>query len=130
MTTRSQDNTRKQREFPGFITFHTTSDTDPTSFTSANKSQIWRDAMAKELNALATNQTWTLVPPPTNQRIIGCKWVFKTKRNPDGSVERYKARLVAKGFHQEPGVDFEETYSPVIRATTIRVILSIVVSSN
>jgi Reverse transcriptase (RNA-dependent DNA polymerase) len=130
MTTRSQDNTRKQREFPGFITFHTTSDTDPTSFTYTNKFQNWRDAMATELNALATNQTWTLVPPPPNQRVIGCKWVFKTKRNPDGSVERYKARLVAKGFHQEPGVDFEKTCSPVIRATTIRIILFIVVSSN
>jgi Reverse transcriptase (RNA-dependent DNA polymerase) len=86
--------------------------------------------MATELNALATNQTWTLLPPPTNKKVIGCKWVFKTKRNPDGSVECYKARLVAKGFNHEPSVDFEETYSPFIRATTIRVILSIVVSSN
>jgi Reverse transcriptase (RNA-dependent DNA polymerase) len=62
--------------------------------------------------------------------IIGCKWVYKTKRDPDGSVERYKARLVVKGYNQEAGIDYVDTYNPVIRATTIRAILSLVVSSN
>jgi Reverse transcriptase (RNA-dependent DNA polymerase) len=86
--------------------------------------------MSEELNTLARNNTWSLVHPPTNQKIIGSKWVYKVKRNPNDSVERYKARLVAKGYNQEASVDYVETYNPVVRATTIRVVLSLVVSSN
>ena len=69
--------------------------------------------MNVEFDALLKNQTWSLVPPSPNQNIVGCKWVFHIKRNVDGSIECYKARLVAKGFHQQPGVDYDETYSPV-----------------
>jgi Reverse transcriptase (RNA-dependent DNA polymerase) len=86
--------------------------------------------MTQELNALATNNTWILIPPPTNQRIIGCKWVYKVKHKPDGSIERYKARLVVKGYSQEAGIDYVETYSHVVRATTIRIILSLAVCSD
>jgi Reverse transcriptase (RNA-dependent DNA polymerase) len=88
------------------------------------------EKLSQELDALANNKIWTLIPPPSNHRIIGCKWVYKTKRDPDGIVERYKARLVVKGYNQEVGIDYVDTYSPVIRATTIRAILSLVVSSN
>jgi Reverse transcriptase (RNA-dependent DNA polymerase) len=130
MVTRTKDSTHPAKKFPDFVVFHSSIDPDPTSFTQVAKSSNWRDAMANEINALAKNNTWTLVTPPTDQKIIGYKWVFKTKRKPDGSVDRFKARLVAKGYNQEPGIDFEETYSHVIRATIIRVILSIVISSN
>ena len=81
--------------------------------------------MSEEYNALLHNSTWDLIPFHPSQNIIGCKWVFRIKRNPDGSVARYKARLVAKGFHQRPGVDFTETFSPVVKPTTIRLILSL-----
>ena len=62
--------------------------------------------------------------------IVGCKWVFRIKRKADGSIERYKARLVAKGFHQQPGIDFGETYSPVVKPITIRTVLTIAVTAG
>ena len=101
---------------------------EPTCFTTAVKDSNWRTAMNAEFDALLKNQTWALVPPPIARNVIGCKWIFRVKRNADGSVERYKARLVAKGFHEFPGIDFQETCSLVIKPTTIRTILSIAVS--
>ena len=90
----------------------------------------WKLAMEQEYQALLKNQTWYLVPPPSNAKIIGCKWVFKLKHKPNGSIDRYKAQLVAQGFHQTYGIDFFETFSPVVKPCTIRLVLSIVVSSN
>lgn len=84
--------------------------------------------MTEEFNALLKNQTWSLVSAIDSQNVVGCKWVFKIKRKSDGSIERYKARLVAKGFHQQPGLDYNETFSHVVKPTTIRTVLSIVVN--
>lgn len=84
--------------------------------------------MNKEFDALRANKIWVVVPPNPDQNVIGCKWVYKIKRRADGSLERYKARLVTKGFHQEEGIDFFEIYSPVVRPTTIRVILTLALS--
>jgi histone deacetylase 1/2 len=70
------------------------------------------------------NNTWTLSTPPTGRNAIGSKWIFKVKCKPDGSVDRYKARLVAQGFSQSPGVDYEETYSPVVHRSSLRALLS------
>jgi hypothetical protein len=104
--------------------------TEPTCHTFASKSPHWRRAMNLEFDALLKNHTWTLVPSSSAQNLIGCKWVFRIKRHADGFIERFKARLVAKGFHQQPGIDYGETYSPVIKPTTVRAILSIAISAG
>lgn len=69
--------------------------------------------------------TYTPINLPFNRKAIGCKWVYKIKRNPDGTVARYKARLVAKGYTQKKGIDYEETYAPVARACSIRLLTAI-----
>ncbi|GAB2272659.1 hypothetical protein Dimus_038986 [Dionaea muscipula] len=101
---------------------------EPTTYKQANQHHVWRQSMCEEHNALLSNQTWILVPRTASQNVIGCKWVYRIKRNPDGTVARYKARLVAKGFHQQPGVDFSETFSPVVRPSTVRLVLTIAVT--
>lgn len=78
-----------------------------------------------ELAALQANNTWDLVRLPYGKKPIGCKLVYKVKLKSDGSLERYKARLVAKGYNQEYGVDYQETFSPIIRMTTIRTIIAL-----
>ncbi|OIT18727.1 retrovirus-related pol polyprotein from transposon tnt 1-94, partial [Nicotiana attenuata] len=81
-----------------------------------------------EYNALIRNGTWELVPPSPSQNVIVCKWAFKTKLKQDGSLDRYKARFVAKGYHQRPGIDFVDTFSPVVKPAIIRLLLSLAVS--
>ncbi|GKV19028.1 hypothetical protein SLEP1_g29328 [Rubroshorea leprosula] len=99
---------------------------EPKTIKKALQLPQWLRAMQEELAALYKNNTWTLVPPPsTNTNIVGSKWVFKTKLNSDGSVDRFKARLVARGFSQVSGVDFEETFSPVLKPTTLRLVIAL-----
>ena len=107
-----------------------TQELEPTSVKVALSDPRWKQAMQAEFDALQINETWELVPKETTQKIIGNKWVFRVKYNPDGSISKHKARLVAKGFHQTPGVDFFETYSPVVKPCTIRVILSLAVMNH
>jgi hypothetical protein len=86
--------------------------------------------MKSEFDALQANHTWTLVSRPPGARIITSKWVFKHKMNPDGTLARYKARWVVRGFNQRPGVDFGETFSPVVKPATIRTVLTLVATHN
>jgi len=83
--------------------------------------------MKDEYDALINNNTWILTSLPSGCKIVGCRWVFKIKYNVDGSFQRHKARLVAKGFSQTADTDYNETYSLVVKPTTISVVLSHVV---
>uniref|UniRef100_A0A2N9HUY1 Uncharacterized protein n=1 Tax=Fagus sylvatica TaxID=28930 RepID=A0A2N9HUY1_FAGSY len=140
MITRSKANISKPKHFhDGTVRYPlhhallaetTPSLIEPTCYSSAVKVPQWRDAMNTEFDALLKNQTWTLVPSTQARNLVGCKWVFRVKRRADGSIERYKARLVAKGFHQQPGIDYTETFSPVVKPTTVRTVLSLALSKN
>jgi histone deacetylase 1/2 len=103
---------------------------EPTNYKQALKVSEWSQVMNYEYNALIKNNTWSLVPLPANRHTIGCKWVFRVKQNPDGTVNKYKARLVAKGFHQQPGFDFNETISPVVKPVTIRTVITLAVTNK
>ena len=106
---------------------------EPKSFKQASGgkySQQWKAAMNDEFDSLKTNQTWELVPRPTDQNVIGCRWVYKVKRGADGSISRHKARLVARGYSQTEGVDFDEVFAPVAHASTVRTLLSFANSNN
>jgi len=98
-----------------------------SNITQALRDPDWRSAMQAEFDALHNNNTWDLVIRSSAQNLVGCKWVFRIKRNPNGSTDRYKARLVAKGFHQRPGYDFTETFSPVVKPVTVRIVLTLAV---
>ncbi|RVW67170.1 Retrovirus-related Pol polyprotein from transposon RE1 [Vitis vinifera] len=82
------------------------------------------------MNALKKNDTWEVVDLPREKKVVECKWVFTIKSKTDGSVERYKAKLVAKGFTQTYGIDYQETFAPVAKINSIRVLLSLAVNSN
>ena len=101
---------------------------EPSSLKDALANPNWELAMDAEFDALLKNKTWHLVPPAKGRNIIDCKWVYKVKKKADGSIDRYKARLVAKGFKQRYGIDYEDTFSLVVKAATIRLVLSIAVS--
>ncbi|VVA28366.1 PREDICTED: Retrovirus-related Pol poly from transposon, partial [Prunus dulcis] len=97
----------------------------PTKVSEALKDPKWVQAIKEEMKALEKNQTWTLETIPREKKTIGCRWVFTIKHNADGSIERYKARLVAKGYTQTYGIDYEETFAPVAKLNTVRVLLSL-----
>lgn len=100
---------------------------EPTCFSQAIKQVEWRDAMAAEFNALQVSGTWSLVPPRHSMNVLPNKWVFCIKRKSDGSIKRYKAQLVANGFHQQEGIDYVETFSPVVKHTTICSVIALAI---
>uniref|UniRef100_A0A2N9ETD6 Reverse transcriptase Ty1/copia-type domain-containing protein n=1 Tax=Fagus sylvatica TaxID=28930 RepID=A0A2N9ETD6_FAGSY len=127
MTTQSKAGISKKKK--GFVAYSKSTldylNVESPSYSVACTYSQWRDAMAFEFQALQRQSTWTLVPSSPHFHVIGCHWVFKIKRNPDGSVARYKARLVAKGNHQQAGIDYDETFSPVVKPATVRLVLSL-----
>lgn len=105
---------------------------DPDSLKEAltqPDAEKWKLAMEEELENLRKNETWEIVPRPKDRKIVKCKWVFK-KKYENGSVSRYKARLVARGYTQVEGIDYKETFSPVIKMKSIRALLAYSVEQN
>ena len=90
------------------------------------RSDFWIDAMKDEMTSMSHNKVWSLVDFPDDCRPIGCKWVFKSKHDDKGQVERYKARLMVKGYSQRKGIDFKETFSPLSTKDSICIIMTIV----
>ena len=100
----------------------------PSTYKAAmrdDKSKDWQGAMMKEMKSLNSNKVWDLVPLPAGRKIIGSKWVYKVKVGANGVVERYKARLVAQGFSQKFGLDYDETFCPVVRGESVRAVIAL-----
>jgi hypothetical protein len=122
--------------YDGFVAHHyaymvkVIQEVEPTCFEQAIGNPKWDNAMDEKMAALDDNATWELVALPKDKKAIGCKWVYKVKHNADGFVSRYKARLVAKGYAQTYGIHYEETYSPVAKMTTIRIIIAMAIANG
>jgi Reverse transcriptase (RNA-dependent DNA polymerase) len=138
MTTRTKINSLGTKQFPNHQLYNVTKyplpplelEIEPTCYTQAVKTKKWRDAMASKLTVLAKNNTWQLVNPPQDSNIVGYKWLFKIKRQADGTIERFKVRLVAKRYTQEEGLDYFETFSLVVKPITIRNVLTIALAQQ
>jgi hypothetical protein len=103
---------------------------EPLNFEQAKDHKVWMDAMKEEYDSIMKNETWELTKLPENKVPIGSKWLFKSKFNVDGSIDKYKARLVAKGYSQKEGIDYEDTFAPVAKMNTIRLMIAMATKYN
>jgi hypothetical protein len=105
-------------------------DHQPTSYEEAAQRKEWVEAMTEEYQSIMKNDVWDIVPKPKDKSVVSSKWIFKVKHAADGSIEKYKARFVARGFSQKEGIDYEETFAPVARYTSIRTIMALASMMN
>jgi hypothetical protein len=98
---------------------------EPSNFQEAYEQHVWRDAMMEEYSSIMKNDIWEVVLWPEGKSMIGSRWIYKIKHVADGKVDKFKARFVAKGFSQKEGIDFSETFAPVVRYSSIRAVISI-----
>jgi hypothetical protein len=130
MATRAQHGIHKPNPKYAHVATASTPSPPPATVRVALRDPDWLAAMQEEFDALQRNGTWTLVPRPPQANVITGKWLFKNKLHPDGSLERRKARWVVRGFSQRPGVDFHQTFSPVVKPATIRTVLHLAAIHN
>lgn len=110
------------------VSYNFNMEDDPQTYEEAMKSQdvaFWKEAIQEEMDSIMGNNTWILVDLPPGSKPIGCKWIFKKKLRVDGTIDKFKARLVAKGFKQRYGIDYFDTYAPVARIATIRLLIAL-----
>jgi hypothetical protein len=98
---------------------------EPTCFEEAIQKKEWVDAMTEEYQSIIKNDVWEIVPRPKSKDVVSSKWLYKIKHVVDGSIEKYKARFVARGFSQKEGIDYEETFAPIARYTSIKPIIAL-----
>lgn len=128
---RSRNNLKKPERFEADnLKVVMIGEAEQIDFEEAVKVDEWKTAMNEEYNSLITNNTWILTEAPENQKVLTSKWVFKIKNDNDGKLLKYKARLVIRGFLQEYGIDYNETFSPVARYDSIRLILAFSATVN
>lgn len=131
MVTRSKVGTIKPKPNPRYVLFTVTSTpTEPRTVTEALKHPGWNGAMTEEMVSFDEPDTFTLVPYQPNMHILGCIWIFRVKLNADGTVRCLRSRLVVKGYDQEEGIDYLDTYSPLVKSPTIRAILHLATVNN
>jgi hypothetical protein len=100
-------------------------DSEPTCYEEGAKKKVWKDSMIEEYQSIFKNDVWDVVLRPKEKSIVSSKWIYKMRHSTDGSIDKYKTRFVARGFSQKEGIDYKETFSFVVRYTSIRVILAI-----
>jgi hypothetical protein len=98
---------------------------EPTCFEEAIQKKEWENSMTEEYQSIIKNDVWEIVPRPKSKDVVSSKWLFKIKHAADGSIEKYKAIFVSRGFSQKEGIDYEETFSPVARYTSIKTIIAL-----
>ncbi|PKU61722.1 Pentatricopeptide repeat-containing protein [Dendrobium catenatum] len=124
METRSKTGHSRPKKIYDLLAVEDISST-PSNYKAAAIHPHWQEAMSLEIEALHNQHTWTLTPPPLDAPVLGCRWTYKTKTKPDGTLDRHKARLVAQGHTQQYGINYKDTFSPVAKMPTIRILLII-----
>ena len=133
VTRRSTRERRQPDKYGVWVNAATIQNKEPLTVNEAldsSEKNEWRQAMEEEVKSMHKNDVWELVEPPQDRQVIGSKWVFKRKIDSGGSVERYKARLVAQGFTQKPGLDYDETFCPVVRFESLRTLAAMAVQDG
>ena len=100
-------------------------DKEPSTYEEATEKKEWKDAMIDKYQSITKNDVWEIVPRPEGKSVVSSKWIYKIKHVVDDSIEKYKARFVARGFSQKKGINYEETFEPVARYTSIKSVLAL-----
>jgi hypothetical protein len=100
-------------------------DAEPSNFEQVVEHEVWKEAMMEEYASIMKNDVWEVVPRSEDKKVVGSRWIYKVKHAVDESMEKYKACFVAKGFSQCEGIDYEETFTPMARFSSIRVVISL-----
>ena len=117
---------KRPQRFSSYVALMSHINDEPTAYEESSKHQVWKDAMTEEFQSIMKNDIWEVVPRTDGNLLVTYKWIFKIKHGADVSIEKHKPRFVAIGFSQKKGIDYDETFAPVARYTSIRTIIVII----